>query len=118
MSKFSETVAYPCKVFFSNFLLFFSGKVAFSASLGGYGHLGPYNVATTIKYMDVLTNLGNAYKPATGKLQCFIQLLKQFYKWDPFYETAHNSQCCNQTIYFCITCIRKIWKSRPFSHYT
>uniref|UniRef100_A0A8B9K653 C1q domain-containing protein n=1 Tax=Astyanax mexicanus TaxID=7994 RepID=A0A8B9K653_ASTMX len=42
-------------------------KVAFSAALGlPAGLRGPFGSETTIVYKNVLTNVGNAYNPATG----------------------------------------------------
>ncbi|KAL2091475.1 hypothetical protein ACEWY4_013738 [Coilia grayii] len=41
-------------------------KIAFSASLGGVGSRGPYNTDTTLTFRDVITNIGNAFRPATG----------------------------------------------------
>lgn len=41
-------------------------KVAFSASLGSNGFIGPVNTDTTVVYKNVFNNVGNAYNPATG----------------------------------------------------
>ena len=44
-------------------------KVAFSAGLG-IGILGPYTTAageTTLVYKNVITNIGGAYSPSTGR---------------------------------------------------
>ena len=41
-------------------------KVAFAASLGINGRLGPYSSPYSLVYSRVLTNIGNAYNPSTG----------------------------------------------------
>ncbi|XP_062400933.1 complement C1q-like protein 2 [Sardina pilchardus] len=41
-------------------------KIAFSASVGGLGNRGPFNTDTNLVFKDVMTNVGNAFKPATG----------------------------------------------------
>nr|XP_054594035.1 uncharacterized protein LOC107373492 isoform X14 [Nothobranchius furzeri] len=44
-------------------------QVAFSASLmdSGHGDVGPFNAKTTLVFRHVVTNIGNAYNPNTGK---------------------------------------------------
>ena len=41
--------------------------MAFSTALTNAGTLGPYNTDITLKYSKVLTNVGNAYNPVTGR---------------------------------------------------
>ncbi|XP_067435968.1 cerebellin-1-like [Thunnus thynnus] len=41
-------------------------KVIFSATVGGGGHIGPFNTDTTLIYRRVLTNIGGAYSQYTG----------------------------------------------------
>ncbi|KAK7884133.1 hypothetical protein WMY93_027256 [Mugilogobius chulae] len=41
-------------------------KVAFNVGLTTNGHMGPFNVETTVVYQDVFFNMGQAYNPVTG----------------------------------------------------
>ncbi|XP_027877833.1 complement C1q-like protein 4 [Xiphophorus couchianus] len=41
-------------------------QLAFSASLSGNGHTGPFNTHITLIFRNVVTNIGNAYNPNTG----------------------------------------------------
>lgn len=42
-------------------------KIIFSATLRGSGHTGPFNTDIILVYKGVITNIGNAYSPVTGK---------------------------------------------------
>ncbi|XP_028266348.1 uncharacterized protein LOC114438897 [Parambassis ranga] len=63
-------------------------QVAFSASLlaSGSATLGPYNTHTQLIFRNVLTNIGNAYKPDTG---LFIAPVRGAYHFE-FYIAAHG----------------------------
>ncbi|XP_063072349.1 complement C1q-like protein 2 [Engraulis encrasicolus] len=53
-------------------------RVAFSASLrdSGSGDIGPFTVATPLKYKKVFSNIGSGYNPSTG---VFTVLVKGIY---------------------------------------
>lgn len=53
----------------SIFIVSFLQQVAFSAALSASGELrvGPSNDYTTLVYKHVMSNIGNAYNPLTGK---------------------------------------------------
>uniref|UniRef100_W5KI91 C1q domain-containing protein n=1 Tax=Astyanax mexicanus TaxID=7994 RepID=W5KI91_ASTMX len=59
-----DTQPYSCQM---TLRFLWREKVAFSAALGlPAGLRGPFGSETTIVYKNVLTNVGNAYNPATG----------------------------------------------------
>lgn len=57
------------KIFQQNVFFMYTAntQVIFSAAAGGTGVIGPINADITLIYRTVITNIGSAYSPITGK---------------------------------------------------